>query len=198
VILGILVGILSDTVTEALQAGYSKRVAEVRIRRREFAKHRKHKYRYRKAIEARLLASGTPLWVGPDGKAPVTSSSAPTAGLSATWPRIGRSITGKRRTQLRLNVTALSAEEQESAAREANMPVSSTISGLVHLSERSSDGRPAFKREDSTDLANVSFDESFDKSKVNFEVEKQKQFLARVSAPLCSQIRCAHDHHSSP
>jgi hypothetical protein len=175
---------LSDTVMEALQAGYNRRVAEVRLRRREFTKRRKRKHRYQKAVQARLREKGVPIWTGPDGKE--VKHVAPQSRIAKAWTALsGRNTTGagrgSGRVPMRLNVAALSQEELDAVAKEADYTLPSTREtrrGRSRSIDRT--GRPLPHREDSSDSANAMFARSFDEYKDNLESEKTKQFLARV------------------
>jgi hypothetical protein len=184
VFLGVVVGMLSETVLEALQAGYVRRVAEVRLRRRELIKRRKRKYRWRKAVETRLRAKGAPIWTGPQGQTSMHSPATTTLGsMFATLS--GRNTAGagrgSARAPLRLNVAALTPEELTAAAREAEMPQRAKHEERGRKLERGGDDRPTPERSDSADSANMVFSKSFEEYKDNLESEKTKQFFARVS-----------------
>jgi hypothetical protein len=182
--LGMLVGMISDTVLEFLQAGYNRRIAEVRLRRRELQKRRKQKYRWRKAVEARLRAKGAPIWIGPHGQ--TASHSAPTSTLGSMYAALsGRNMAGagrgSARVPLKLNVGALSPAELSDARREAEMPArSKSDEGDERGRTLDRGGRPTPERSDSADSANMNFSRSFDEYKDTVESEKRKQFWGRV------------------
>jgi potassium channel subfamily K len=191
VFLGIVIGMLSDTVMEALQAGYSKRVMEVRLRRREAGKRRKRKLRYRKALEGYIRAKGAPIWIAADGRAAPRAPSDSTNPVHTAWNAIsGRNTTGagrgSGRSPFRLNTAVLSRAEIDAAAREADMPVV-TYPGRARSRSRSRDRstpEQIIERQASEDSENAIVLRSLDEYKDVLEAEKTKQFLVRVSPPF--------------
>ncbi|VDB92444.1 unnamed protein product [Peniophora sp. CBMAI 1063] len=63
VILGAAVRLIGETVIEALEIGYRKRVRDYRKHRRERQRHVREAARWRDAVEARLKAKGADVWV---------------------------------------------------------------------------------------------------------------------------------------
>jgi hypothetical protein len=190
--LGILVGMISDTVLEVLQAGYNRRIAEVRLRRRELQKRRKQKYRWRKSVEAKLRAKGVPVWIGPQGQ--TASHSTPNSTLGSVFAAVsGRNTAGagrgSARVPLKLNVAGLTQEELNDARRAAEMPERPSKADESDERGRTMDrgGRPSPARSDSADSANMMFSRSFDEYKDTVETEKRKQFWGRVRLACCAR-----------
>ncbi|KZV76571.1 hypothetical protein PENSPDRAFT_747462 [Peniophora sp. CONT] len=66
VILGAAIRLIGETVVEALEIGYRRRVRDVRKHRHERQRHVREAARWRNAVETRLKAKGVEIWVDTD------------------------------------------------------------------------------------------------------------------------------------
>ncbi|KZT00659.1 uncharacterized protein LAESUDRAFT_665671 [Laetiporus sulphureus 93-53] len=67
IILGIVISLTRDTLLEGFEVGYRKRLRGLRARRREARRFRRWQARWRDAVEWRLRAQGSPVWI-PDSE----------------------------------------------------------------------------------------------------------------------------------
>src|SRR5262245_17418940 len=66
--LGVAVSMTRETVLEAMEVGYRKRLKTMKDRRRETRKQRRIERRWRAAVEWRLRDKGQQVWIRDDGK----------------------------------------------------------------------------------------------------------------------------------
>lgn len=139
--IGLVVGMCRETVLEALEVGYRRRIQKMRLRRREARRFRKWETRWRRAVEWRLKERGLPVWVHDRHMQHegihFVGLSGPGAGVSeAHWFRKFLETRGLKKPKeedhphikgqprgKHLNIDALSNQQLEAAALEAGVPL---------------------------------------------------------------------------
>ncbi|KZP17478.1 voltage-gated potassium channel [Athelia psychrophila] len=145
--LGVAIGMCRETILEALEVGYRKRVNVVRERRKEARKQRRVESRWRRAVEWRLQQANMPMWIHDGSRGPMHVAGggrgaprrrAPADGpgfveVLAEWTGLKKS-TGISHSRImhgppgmRLNLEALTHSQLEASALEAGVPLETLI-----------------------------------------------------------------------
>jgi potassium channel subfamily K len=138
--LALLVGMMRDTVLEAVEFSYRKRLRAVRLKRRAARVRRRIAGRWREAVEWRLRAVGAPIWVKDGAKsntwfAEIKEIAAivvnwvrqPWAGNADRYRRgLGYGI-GQHPHGMHLGLEALTHAQLEAAAMEAGAPLDTLL-----------------------------------------------------------------------
>ncbi|KAF5389779.1 hypothetical protein D9757_006017 [Collybiopsis confluens] len=134
--LALAVSLTRETVLEALEAGYRKRVHAARAKRRNFRWKKRVAHRWREAVEWRLRERGEPIFImdmakqsGPAGLARhwvlrVVDWTFPRWTWTSKWKGLGAVAHPK---GMHLNLEALEGAALESAAMEAGVPLNELL-----------------------------------------------------------------------
>ena len=134
--LGVAIVMCRETVLEAMDVAYRKRVAKVKARWQEAKKWRRVEARWRRAIEWRLKAMSVPVWIR-DKKWHVRGAGGETqsinnSGFLFTWAgftnhktRLSHSVHGP--SGMRLNLNALTHAQLEASALEAGVSLDTLL-----------------------------------------------------------------------
>lgn len=140
--LGVAIGMCRETVLEAMEVGYRKRVKGVRERRKEGRRRRRVEARWRHGIEWRLREMGVPVWVrdekarsrraGGGGRGAHRPEAPGALQHAAEWiglyrPEIGHSHLMHGPSGMRLNLQALTHAQLEASALEAGVPLDTLL-----------------------------------------------------------------------
>jgi potassium channel subfamily K, other eukaryote len=130
--LAVTVTLTRETVLEALEIGYRKRVRNVRLRHKEAHRKRKIIERWRAAIEWRLRESGLPIWAKDDPEKHQHPRCVKV--IYDLWPwssdqpysnhSLGLARTRMHPHGMHLNLEALTCAQLETAALETGVPLS--------------------------------------------------------------------------
>jgi potassium channel subfamily K, other eukaryote len=129
VTLGVAVGMTRETVLEALEVGYRRRLKSVRDRRREAARRRGLRVRWRHGIEWRLRTMGVPVWVRDEGTLGLWGALDRVERWVRRWLGWGTTLGSnleedmRHHHGMRLNLEALTRSQLEAAAMEAGAPL---------------------------------------------------------------------------
>ena len=143
-LIGVTIMMSRETVMEAMEVGYRKRVKIMRERRKERGRRRRVEARWRHGIEWRLREMGEPVWVtdeqvrsgraGGGGRGGGTHRSGAPGVLQhvAEWiglyrPEIGQSHLMHGPSGMRLNLQALTLAQLEASALEAGVPLDTLL-----------------------------------------------------------------------
>ncbi|KAL0957982.1 hypothetical protein HGRIS_000159 [Hohenbuehelia grisea] len=144
------VGLIRETVLEALEVEYRKRLKAVRARRRALHFQRRVQARWREAVEWRLRDGGHPVWVrdahDSGGRSRLRDW------LHDHWPGLAHGLgfggdsrrSGQARLHphgMRLNLEALTNSQLEAAAMEAGVPLSTLLPPNFRRRRSSTDSR---------------------------------------------------------
>lgn len=137
---GLVVGMCRETVLEAMEVSYRRRIQKMRMRRKEAKRFRMWETRWRKAVEWRLKERGLPVWIHdkhtPHEGIRFVGLSGPQGVFEEHWFKKMLQKIGLRKAKeedqphvrghprgKHLNIDALSNQQLEAAALEAGVPL---------------------------------------------------------------------------